>query len=118
MEYSDIVQRHFAQPVNAGPPDWDPDIHGAAGSVSSGLAMRFWLALDGDRICRAAFAAYGCPHAIATASWVTERLVGQRLENACRLDLPTIAEALDLPPPKWRCVLVAEDALAACLETD
>ncbi len=118
MDYSDAVRRHFEHPVNAGRPDWPADAEGQAGSVEAGLCVRFWLALDGGRIRKAAFAAYGCPHAIATASWITERLPGQRLEEACRLELPVIAEALGLPAEKWRCVLLAEDALAACMRED
>ena len=82
MAYSDLVRRHFRHPVNGGRPGWAADAEGEAGSVATGLAIRFWLALDGDRIRRAAFAAYGCPHAIATASWVTERLEGRRLSEA------------------------------------
>ena len=116
MQYSEAVRRHFERPANVGPPEWTADAQGQAGSVETGLCIRFWLSLDGADIRRAAFAAYGCPHAIAVASWIAGHLAGQRLPEACRLDLPAIAEALGLPAEKWRCVLVAEDALAACLD--
>ncbi len=115
LDYSDAVRRRFHAPTGAGRPAFDPHLTGRAGSVETGLEMTFYLGLDGDgTIEQAAFTAFGCPHAIAVGAWFCERLPGQVLNDAVAVELESVVAALDLPAPKWRCVLVAQDALTAC----
>lgn len=62
------------------------------------------------------FQAYGCPHFIAAADWIAERLEGRPLEA---LGAPQIAAAqaeLGVPIEKLGKLLILEDALAACLD--
>ena len=78
--------------------------------------MEFQLDLSGQRIQKARFRAYGCPHTIALASWLTARLVGEKLERNYALDKSEVVSVLGLPTEKMRSVLIAEDALRACAD--
>lgn len=114
LNYNDTVVDHFNRPRNAAPGPCRDATCGEGGSVSSGVWMEFQLGLDGRRIQRARFRAYGCPHSIALASWLTERLVGEKLDQEYALDKKEVVSVLELPTEKMRSVLVAEDALREC----
>lgn len=114
LEYNDFVIDHFNQPRNAADGPCLDSTCGEGGSVASGVWMEFQLQLDGQRIQTARFRAYGCPHTIALASWLTERLVGERLGGDYALDKNEVVALLGLPTEKMRSVLVAEDALRSC----
>ncbi|NND65016.1 MAG: hypothetical protein HKM24_03530, partial [Gammaproteobacteria bacterium] len=60
--------------------------------------------------------AYGCPHLLALASWLTEHLIDQTIDLASSLDQTKISEALNMPKEKLNGVLIAEDALRRCLD--
>lgn len=115
LSYSEAVIDHFERPRNVGADDdCERSLVGRAGSKGAGLLIEFCLHVREGLIERAHFRAWGCPHTIATASWLTEALRGQSLASAQQLDLGTVAGELGLPPEKWHCVLTAEDALRAC----
>lgn len=116
LEYNGTVVEHFNQPRNAAPGPCTDAICGEGGSAASGVWMEFQLKLRQRRIQRARFRAYGCPHTIALASWLTGRLVGERLDCDYSLDKKEVASVLGLPAEKMRSVLIAEDALRACAD--
>lgn len=116
MNYSSIVMDHFEQPRNVMDSCAASDLSGRAGSKAAGLLVEFCLRVSDGRIDHAAFRAWGCPHSIAVASWLTEQLPGSSLDEAQSLDLDAIARELELPAEKWRCVLTAEDALRAAAQ--
>jgi cysteine desulfurase len=87
---------------------------GEAGGAGQEVWVRFTLGIQDGRVKSALFKAYGCPHTLAVAAWVAERLRGRS-----RADLPpgTPAEwagALAVPVEKLGRLLVVEDALADC----
>lgn len=113
MDYSNIVIDHFERPRNVLAACAEPELYGRAGSKAKGALIEFCLDVSDGHIESVRFRAWGCPHTIAVASWLTEQLPGQTVDQAQSLDLKTIAVELDLPAEKWRCVLMAEDALRA-----
>ena len=114
LSYSDAVIDHFERPRNVVTDGTCArSVVGRAGSKGAGSLIEFCLQVREGLIERAHFRAWGCPHTIATASWLTEALPGQPLASAHRLDLNEVAGELGLPPEKWHCVLTAEDALRA-----
>lgn len=123
-EYNDVVVDHFESPHNALPEQESAvagaqlanctQVSGQGGSVSGGVWIAFELEIERQVISHARFRVYGCPHSIALASWLTERLVGEKLDSSYTLDQREIVSVLELPTEKMRSVLVAEDALRAC----
>jgi nitrogen fixation protein NifU and related proteins len=61
------------------------------------------------------FEAYGCPHAIAAASRLTEQLTGCAVEAAEHWDWRPLAAELALPAEKRGRLLVLEDALRSLM---
>ena len=116
LEYNRTVQDHFQRPRNAAPGPCQDSVCGEGGDASTGVWLEFQLKLDGDVIRKARFRAYGCPHTIALASWLTEVLPGSELSRGIGIDVERVRQELDLPVEKTRSVLMAEDALRACAD--
>jgi len=116
--YAQLVRQHFSRPVGAGcfEPGVPGVVQGCAGSREQRLAVQFQCRLVGEKILEARLLAWGCPHSIAGASWLAERLAGMGLVNAARITGIEMSAALDGPADKMGSILILEDALGACLE--
>lgn len=114
MRYSSLVERHFAAPRNVGCFDSGSDVlTGRSGSKDQGIEILLSARLENGRIVALNHLVYGCPHAIAAASWLTERLTGATLQDLGRWTWREAATALEVPPEKWGRLLVLEDAVRA-----
>jgi nitrogen fixation NifU-like protein len=58
---------------------------------------------------------FGCGAAIASTSYLTERIKGRPVADAAHLTNKSIALALELPPVKIHCSVLAEEGLKAAL---
>lgn len=61
------------------------------------------------------FKTFGCGSAIASSSYMTERVKGMSLEEAGKIKNTEIAKELSLPPVKLHCSMLAEDAIKAAI---
>lgn len=61
------------------------------------------------------FKTFGCGSAIASSSYMTERVKGMSLEEAGKIKNTEIAQELSLPPVKLHCSMLAEDAIKAAI---
>lgn len=115
---SPLLRQHFFRPVGAG--SFEAGIpgvaQGCAGSREQGVAVQFQCRVEGERILEARFLAWGCPHSIAGASWLAEKLAGMGLAEAAKINGLMVSAALDVPADKLGSILILEDALGACLE--
>ncbi len=75
--------------------------------------MKLDLKLDPetDEILDVKFKTYGCGSAIASSSMFVEMLKGKTIEEAKLIKDKEIAEALELPPIKIHCSVLAEDSI-------
>ena len=112
-----MVVRYFAQPVGAGqwPADGGQIVAGEAGSEEQGTRVRFQLRSADGVVTEARFQAYGCPHTIAAASWLTEHLPGRPLDRALPMPILDLGLLLEVPTEKRGRLLVVEDALHAAV---
>lgn len=110
LEYSSQVQERFEKPDNAGRL-LGRSVTGGAGDEALGTRVEFDFRLRGDRIEKGVFRAYGCPHAIAAASWVAESAEGRTLTDTTWLDPLSLASVLEVPDYKLGVLLVVQDAL-------
>ena len=62
------------------------------------------------------FKTYGCGSAIASSSELVEMLIGKTLEEAKAIKNVEIVEALELPPIKIHCSVLAEDSIRQAIE--
>jgi NifU-like protein involved in Fe-S cluster formation len=112
--YGREVRRRMTSLVGAGTLAPGPMvIAGRAGDREQGAEVELQLRIDGGRVGEARFRAFGCPHLIAAASWLTERLVGASPGDLGHWDWREAAAALEVPPAKFGRLLTLQDAVRA-----
>ena len=95
----------------------DPNVAtGMTGAPACGDVMRLQLKLDGDIIEDVKFKTYGCGSAIASSTMFVDMLKGKTIEEAKLIQDKDIANALDLPPIKLHCSVLAEESISKAIE--
>ena len=95
----------------------DPNVAtGMTGAPACGDVMRLQLKLDGDLIEDVKFKTYGCGSAIASSTLFVDMLKGKTIQEAKLIKDKDIAEALELPPIKLHCSVLAEDSIFKAIE--
>ncbi|MFO1393576.1 MAG: iron-sulfur cluster assembly scaffold protein [Steroidobacteraceae bacterium] len=84
---------------------------GAAGDIERGARVELKFQVAEGRILRGQFRAFGCPHLIAAASWVTDRLCSKGRDALAAWDWREAADALEVPPAKFGRLLTVQDAV-------
>ena len=90
---------------------------GMTGAHACGDVMKLQIKLDDDeRIVDVKFKTYGCGSAIASSTMFVDMLRGKTIEEAKQVKDKDIAEALELPPIKLHCSVLAEDSIKKAIE--
>ena len=90
---------------------------GMTGAPACGDVMKLQIKLDDDeRIVDVKFKTYGCGSAIASSTMFVDMLKGKTIEEAKLVKDKEIAEALELPPIKLHCSVLAEDSIKKAIE--
>ena len=128
MAYSKKVVEKFEntlkEPEKHSVGRWDPsemDVGtGMVGAPACGDVMRLQIKCESKEnshvIKDVKFKTYGCGSAIASSSELVDMLKGKTLEEAKQIKNKEIAEALDLPPIKIHCSVLAEDSIKQAVE--
>ena len=112
--YGDEVRRRMASLAGAGTLAPGPDvIVGRAGDRERGAEVILQLRVAVEQVTEARFLAFGCPHFLAAASWLTERLPGASREELLHWDWRDAAAVLAVPPAKFGRLLTLQDAVRA-----
>ena len=91
-------------------------VTGEAIALDRGAWIRFDARIEGKRVVDCVFRAWGCPHTLAAAAWVTQELQTRVIPDCASVDALRLARELDAPAEKMGRLLVVEDALTALLE--
>ena len=95
----------------------DPNVAtGMTGAPACGDVMRLQLKLNGDLIEDVKFKTYGCGSAIASSTLFVDMLKGKTIQEAKLIKDKDIAKALELPPIKLHCSVLAEDSISKAIE--
>ena len=96
----------------------DPNVAtGMVGAPACGDVMKLQLKLgSAERIVDVKFKTYGCGSAIASSTMFVEMLKGRTIEEAKLIKDKDIADALDLPPIKLHCSVLAEGSIKKAIE--
>ena len=97
----------------------DPNVAtGLVGAPSCGDVMKLDIKLnpDTDTIEDVKFKTYGCGSAIASSTMFVEMLKGKTIEQAKLIKDKEIADALELPPIKLHCSVLAEEGIKKAIE--
>ncbi|KAK1236679.1 iron-binding protein [Marasmius sp. AFHP31] len=116
--YHEKVISHYERPRNVGSlPKTDIDVGtGLVGAPACGDVMKLQIRVDEKGIISdVKFKTFGCGSAIASSSYMTERVKGLSLEEAGKIKNTEIAKELCLPPVKLHCSMLAEDAIRSAI---
>tara|TARA_R100000008_G_scaffold73254_1_gene51660 strand:+ start:8 stop:424 length:417 start_codon:yes stop_codon:yes gene_type:complete len=96
----------------------DPNVAtGMTGAPACGDVMKLQLKLNIDGLIEdVKFKTYGCGSAIASSTMFVEMLKGKTIEEAKQVKDKDIAKALELPPIKLHCSVLAEDSIKKAIE--
>lgn len=109
--YPAAVWAAFSHPVHAADLG-EGAVAATAGSPAGALRLRLQAQLQGGRIVRAAFQAYGCPVTLAVGEWLAGWLEGRR-PGELHLSAADLRTALEIGDDKAQCALLGEDAVLA-----
>ncbi|KAN0064123.1 iron-binding protein [Thecaphora frezii] len=117
--YHEKVIDHYENPRNVGSflkTDKNVGI-GLVGAPACGDVMKLSIKVNEDGIIEdVRFKTFGCGSAIASSSYMTERVKGMTLEEAGKIKNTEIAQELCLPPVKLHCSMLAEDAIKSAIK--
>ena len=95
----------------------DPNVAtGMVGAPSCCDVMRLQIKLKGDVIEDVKFKTYGCGSAIASSTMFVDMLKGKTVAEAKQIKDKDIAAALELPPIKLHCSVLAEASIRKAIE--
>ena len=117
QRFEDVLNNPAAHSVGRFDPK-DPNVAtGMVGAPACGDVMKLDLKFDdNDRILDVKFKTYGCGSAIASSTMFVEMLKGRTIEEAKLIKDKDIADALELPPIKLHCSVLAEGAITQALQ--
>ena len=114
--FEDVLKNPKSHGVGRFDPN-DPNVAtGLVGAPACGDVMKLDLKLEGDVIADVKFKTYGCGSAIASSTMFVEMLKGKTIEEAKQIKDKEIAEALELPPLKLHCSVLAEEGIKKAIE--
>ena len=114
-EYNATVMDHFLNPRNTGELK-DATAVATVKNEACGDTLKLSVKIDAGRVVAARTKTFGCTAAIASASALTELLVGRSIAEARAIrDVDIVALLGGLPPEKEKCSLVGEQAIRAVL---
>ncbi len=114
--FSELVLEHFQRPRNAG------ELAGATATVEvsnpvCGDVLRLAVIVESGVIRDARFLCRGCTASIASASVLTEKMIGRTAITLRDIHAAAIAAELGgLPPASFHAAQLAEDGVKAILE--
>lgn len=118
MSYNAKILEHFNNPKNVGEMENAQDVGvGLVGAPSCGDVLKLSIRVKNDIIVDAKFLAFGCGAAIASSSLLTQKIIGKSLKEAEGFSNKELAEELELPPIKYHCSVLAEEAIKEAVKS-
>ena len=121
LNYTEKVMDHFLHPTNIGEIE-NPDGYAEVGSPVCGDMLSFFLKVGKNEkneevILDVKFLSFGCASNIATASMMTEQVIGMKIEDAKKFKFKEIVDDLGgLPEQKLHCSVLAVEGLQKAIK--
>ena len=111
QRFEDVLKNPHKHSVGRFDPN-DPNVaSGMVGAPACGDVMKLDIKMNGDLIEDVKFKTYGCGSAIASSTLFVDMLKGRTIEQAKEIKDKDIAEALELPPIKLHCSVLAQASI-------
>lgn len=116
LNYSKEVMDHFLHPRNIGEMK-NADGFAEVGNPVCGDQLGFYIKVKDGKIFDVKFLSFGCASNIATASILTEKAKGMKVEDAKKYDWNKIVSDLGgLPTQKIHCSILAVEGMKKAIE--
>jgi NifU-like protein involved in Fe-S cluster formation len=116
--FSAQVLDHTLNPRNTGPLE-GANRFGQAGDPGGGPYVLLWFIVEGQQIKQGSYQTYGCPAAVACASFAAEFLAGKTIQQALAMDAKDISLLLGgLPEGKGHCPALVVTVLGRAFAED
>jgi NifU-like protein len=114
--YTEKVKEYYREPKNVGEIE-NADATGEVGSLACGDSMKLTLKIENGKVVDAKFLTFGCGSAVASASALTEMIIGKTVEEAKKITNQDIVRYLGgLPDEKMHCSVMGQEALEAAFD--
>ena len=112
--YRDNIIDHYQNPRNYGTLE-HPDISYEDSNPVCGDEIRMDLRTQDGRVVEARFQGHGCSISQASASMLTEEIIGKTLEEVKQIDKQYLLDLLGIPlgPVRLKCALLSLKVLKA-----
>jgi len=112
--YRDNIIDHYQNPRNYGTLE-HPDISYEDSNPVCGDELRIDLQVKDDKVVDARFSGHGCSISQASASMLTEEIIGKSLEEVQQIDKQYLLDMLGIPlgPVRLKCALLSLKVLKA-----
>jgi nitrogen fixation NifU-like protein len=112
--YRDNIIDHYQNPRNYGTLE-HPDISYEDSNPVCGDEIRMDLKIQDGRVADARFEGHGCSISQASASMLTEEIIGKTLEEVRQIDKQYLLDMLGIPlgPVRLKCALLSLKVLKA-----
>ena len=112
--YRDNIIDHYQNPRNYGTLE-HPDISYEDSNPVCGDEIRMDLKTEDGRVVEARFQGHGCSISQASASMLTEEIIGKTLEEVRQIDKQYLLDLLGIPlgPVRLKCALLSLKVLKA-----
>jgi len=112
--YRDNIIDHYQNPRNYGTLE-HPDISYEDSNPVCGDELRIDLQVKDDKVIDARFSGHGCSISQASASMLTEEIIGKTLEEVRQIDKQYLLDLLGIPlgPVRLKCALLSLKVLKA-----
>ena len=112
--YRDNIIDHYQNPRNYGTLE-NPDISYEDSNPVCGDEIRMDLKIQDGRVAEARFEGHGCSISQASASMLTEEIIGKSLEEVKQIDKQYLLDMLGIPlgPVRLKCALLSLKVLKA-----
>jgi len=106
--YREQILEHYKRPHNWGELD-DFDLEFEDFNPSCGDQLKVQLKLDGDVISRVGFSGHGCAISQASASLVSDEVIGMSVDELVKLDRQAILDLLgiEISATRMKCALLS-----------
>jgi nitrogen fixation NifU-like protein len=112
--YRDNIIDHYQNPRNYGTLE-HPDISYEDSNPVCGDELRIDLQVENGKVADARFSGRGCSISQASASMLTEEIIGKTLEEVKQIDKQYLLDMLGIPlgPVRLKCALLSLKVLKA-----
>jgi nitrogen fixation NifU-like protein len=112
--YRDNIIDHYQNPRNYGTLE-QPDVSYEDSNPVCGDEIRMDLKIQNEQVVDARFSGHGCSISQASASMLTEEIIGKTLEEVRQIDKQYLLDLLGIPlgPVRLKCALLSLKVLKA-----